>query len=190
MTIPIIDEATRIALDSLSAEERVDGAYASEILGYGVAAVAHFHLMTRAMEVTEGKLPIGNFIKKYGLEFKWPIGFMGTLDGITADGVFIPKQRSLDENGRIVGYFDTDYGNIVSRQAWADKDYAWQLLDRLWQPSDFENRGIVEGGIRFGREMWQCCAARFNESKLPQNSRLNQLAERLVSYYSDIITPH
>ena len=193
MTTATIDESTRTALNSLSRvviQNINNTAYGVEILSYGVDAIAHFHLMSMAKDVAEGRLKKEKFIETYGIQFKGDMGFLGSLDGAVADGIFIPQQRVLDENGIKIWYFDLDYGNRIVHESWTDKEYARQLLDRQWQPSDFENPELVEQGIRFGRDMWQTCSVGFNKRKNAQSSRINELAEKLISYYSAIANAH
>lgn len=221
MAIPSLDEATRKALNELTEEEasgKVSPAYGYEILGYGIKAVAHAHLMQMARGIAEGRLSRGEFIEKYGLEFmdnglieKYGsefmdngLGFFAPLEKIESDGIFIPQQAYTSGEKRsdnIVWFFDPDWHNRVFSHYWADKEYALQLLDRKWQPSDLENPELVQQGARFGREAWLTCVVRFDEivNRVPgehsggndtpaQPKKVTDLGRKLIPYYSALVS--
>lgn len=173
MELPNLDEITKKALNELTIEKG-SCAYEHEIIWYGIDAVAHVHLMRMAKDISKGRLSKEKFIKKYELEFgnknhsfgDWDHGFVVPLEKIESDGIFIPRQAYLNAEGerfdRKVWFFNRDYCNVFLYNA--DK-YPVRLIEKKWQPSDFENSELIEQGIKFGKDMWEICVKRFEEYK-------------------------
>ncbi len=192
-----LDEVTRKCLNELTREEvsrSVSYAYEHELLWYGIDAVVHSHLMLMAQDISNGTLSNDKFIEKYGLDFdNQNDGFFAPLERIESNGIFIPQQAYWDEEGkrcdRRIHFFYDDYVNRVLRDGWVDKEYAMKLIRKKWQPSDLENRELVEQGIKFGRDMWKTCVEGFYRvnRKYPQPQKVTDFAEKLMTYYSALV---
>ena len=211
MQLPKLDEATKNGLNGLTAEEvsrSVSYAYEHEMLWYGIDAVAHAHLMRMAKDISDGKLSQEEFVEKYHLDFgSQNYGFVVPLEKIESDGIFIPQQAYCGSDGqrweRRVHFFNHDYGNRVRHDGWVEKEYARQLMDRKWQPSDLENPELFEQGVKFGRDMWRTCVQGFERTKRgtlkgfrdgkdiygsPQPQKVTDLGEKLIAYYSALVS--
>ncbi|GEM_PF-1423079 len=200
MQFPNLDGAIIKELNELTKEEvsrKVSYPYEHEILWYGIDAIAHTHLMRMAKDISEGKLSQDEFVKKYRLDFRRSDGFVASLEKIESDGIFIPQQACSDEEGkkfdREVHLFNSDYGNIVRNKSWVNKEYAIELMDRRWQPSDLRNPDLVEQGIKFGRDMWLTCVEGFETSQRGfldvsrQPQKVTDLGRKLIEYYSALV---
>ncbi len=211
MQLPTLDETTKKELNDLTKAEvsrSISFAYEHEMLWYGIDAVAHVYLMRMARDISKGILKQDEFIRKYELDFgNQECGFVLSLNKIESDGLFIPQQAYCPGNGkrldRKIHFFNGDYDNRVRHKGWVDKDYANQLMERKWEPSDLENPELVEQGVKFGRDMWGTCVKEFEISKrgilkeiyngkriysLPQPQKVTDLGEKLITYYSALIS--
>ena len=204
MELPKLDEATKNGLNELTVEEvsrEVSYSYEHEMLWYGVEAVAHAHLMRMAKDISDGRLSQEKFVEKYGLDFgSKNSGFVFPLEKIESDGIFIPQQAYWGSDGqrceRKVHFFEHDYINRVRHDGWIEKEYAMQLIDRKWQPSDLENPELVQQGIKFGRDMWRTCVEGFHREKNgdpefndpAQPQKVTDLGEKLIEYYSALVS--
>lgn len=207
--LPTLDEETKKGLNEVTEEDiEVSYAYNHEILWYGICAVAHTHVMRMARDIAEGKISQDEFVKKYELDFESEkYGFVLPLKKIENHGIFIPSDAYYsDANGleRTISFFDSDYNNrIMFHESWVDKEYAYKLVEKLWQPSDLANAEVVEQGVKFGRDMWQTCVEGFNRVKggsikgtrngkdiygPAQPKKVTDLAEKLIAYYSEFIS--
>jgi hypothetical protein len=203
-------------LNGLSKEEvklSVNYAYRHNLLGYGVNAIAHVHLMRKAKEYLLPKiLPLAEFIAKYGLTFDKRWGLLGPLKKIESDGIFVPRQKHWAEYGEdgeedeiILNYFGQDYGNkLLSGEDREKYRYAEALMKKKWQPEDLENPELLEQGLRFGQDLWTICVQDFHSSKNgtirvlfpdgrrllnpPQPQKVTDLAERLIEYYCELLS--
>jgi len=211
MNIPQLDAKTKKELNALTDEEvssEVSFAYEHEVLKYGIDAITHVHLMNMAKEITKGEISYEEFAKKYALNFKnQDYGFTVPLEKIEADGIFIPKQAYWHKNTKKaderIELFHGDYRNYVMGKSWVEKDYAYGLINRKWNPSDLTNQELIKQGIQFGQDMWKRCVndfkickeGEYNESRNPKNNywvfppqpqKVTNLAEKLIGYYSMI----
>lgn len=241
MEYPTLDEATREAIDALTLEEvdrsvldlyherygnddeerirrlctEANSGYSHEILWYGVEAIAHVHLMRMALDISEGRLSVDDFVSKYSLDFDGALsGIFVPLRKIELDGVYIPQPAYAErwhggepsEKKRPVCLFNGDYHNRigydytpVETDHWGpDKQYARQLISRKWQPSDLENQVLMEQGVRFGRDLWRTCVAGFEWhckyrhegwgwKESHQAQRVTDLGRKLIAYYDGIV---
>lgn len=190
MKYPPLDETVKRALNELTREEvsrEVSYAYEHEILWYGIDAVAHTHLMNIARDIPNGNLSVEEFIEKYSVEFgSGSYSFLVSLDGIEADGIFIPQQRVH----RAVNLFDVDYKNRLRRDSWVEKNYAGDLINiTRWQPRYLKNSRLIEHGVKFGRDMWQTCVTGFDQTnkRHPQPQKVTDLGRELIKYYNGIV---
>ncbi|MCR4327628.1 MAG: hypothetical protein NUV46_03540 [Nanoarchaeota archaeon] len=165
-----------------------------EILIYGVDSLAHLYIMKKAKENLEMGGPLKDFIEKYSLvkkdlnhnlEGKFEFQFKKIADG----GIFIPDTI---HSGCVL--FKLDYWNRIFLESWGDKEYAKKLIHKRWEEKDFENKEIINQGIKFGKDMWKTCIEGFDEYKngyeeqiKPQSEKLNFLGQELIDYYSLII---
>lgn len=200
LQFPNLDGAIIKELNELTKEEvsrKVSYAFEHEILWYGIDAIAHAHLMRMAKDISEGKLSQDEFVKKYKLNFRRSYGFVGSLEKIESDGIFMPQHTCRDGEGnkfdREVHFFNSDYGNRVNKKCWENKKYAIELMGRRWQPSDLRNPELVEQGIKFGRDMWLTCVEGFEVAQKgyldvsAQPQKVTDLGRKLIEYYSALI---
>jgi len=187
MTTATIDEATKVALNNLP-EEGNGYAFTHDILWYGIDAIVHFYLMTKAKEISEEI--VENFMRKYDVNFDESLFSVG-LEGIKRAGVFIPQLKK----GRIY-LFSLDYR---AKLLFTDEySYSGELLKRIWILSDLGDSRLIELGIKCGKDMWRNSLKTYEMTKDgkdhkgrdmygPVPSEVQVLTEKLISYYSTLI---
>lgn len=194
----VLDEHTKQQLNGISIEELKDSHSFNRLIGYGVGAVAHVHLMRKAQDVASKRLTGEEFCGRYAIKSieNSRYGFHGLLVPIVSiekDGIFIPQPAYLEWQGRDlqsrqlqinrrrrIWLFSPDYGNIFDVYRRRGKEgeryeYAWQLMDRVWKSEDFQDAELVRLGILFGEDMWKSCVINFDEySGAPIKTGYNQ----------------
>lgn len=210
MPIKELDEATKRAIDCLSLDDTSrerSYAFEHELLFYGVEAVAHYHLMSMARDISEGKISLDEFVKKYGLSFginpesMYPKlaspQFTGNLTLLANDGIFVPQQAYnlpyVRRSGKIQ-FFSTDYFNRTRQDGWVDESFAEELIKRTWQPTDLQDPELAEKGMRFDRDLWKTCLLGFEDLQIYQKGvrtaqpdHVTELGKQLIKYYSSLV---
>jgi len=143
---------------------------------------------------------LDGFIKKYQLKFQDPHlrgigGFLGTLEPMAHEGLFIPEGR---ENKSIV-FFDLDYLNKLGRPRRENgflvrREDPFELSDRTWKPEDLGNSELIERGLGYSRELWKISTEDFErqvkktECAEPMPAEVIGIARKLISYYEGIVS--
>jgi hypothetical protein len=190
-------------LDTLTAEQvsrRVSYAFEHELLWYGLNAVGHGVVLREAQE-----LELDALVEKYGLEARQNNGtpkrsiIVFPKRRITdSGGLFLPKQVYCNNEGEEfdpnVILFQTDYLNKlwppIPRLADGSLGYStvepWikELATRNWVLDDLEDKGLVEGGIRFAKALWKSSVKSYHKHKEKQPEEVTFLGERLIEYYT------
>jgi len=162
MTNVILDETTKIALNSLSVKEACGNpskAYRAEVMAYGIAALIQVYVMQKAKEISQQKISCNDFIQKYGLNFNaagvdcFCTTSLKRIEGISS--IFIPWQAYMNYRSdeirpdRRITFFDSDYLSHVTTTE-INGYYTHPLLEHQWKEFDLEDLQLIEEGIKFG----------------------------------------
>jgi len=178
------------------------------ILCYGISAIFHINLMSKAADVVNGKISHRKFSKRYGLEFNFKnLGFhqRGKLSTMREDGIFIPPQAYSPDlgyphsNERRVSLFDADQFNVGQfddiNPGLTNMVY-YDLTNRIWKPEDFANPEMVRIGLKYSYLFWKGCVKRYRmypvwakKYKLKNfnpSEKITKAAEKLIQYYQTL----
>lgn len=203
MKLTAIGEDVKQALDSLTEEglrDRSCYAFDHELMIYGTQALAHSYIMQMARDVAEGRMPLEDFIKKYGIGPSDDVthkSFEGPLSAIGNEGIFIPKAAFRFRDERVIQYFNMDLPNRFRHGKWRDAEGAYGMMLNGVKAEDLNDPGTVEKGIVYSEDLWKGCASSFEKSqkankasKRPaQPKHITELGRELIRYWSKIILP-
>ncbi|MFH1828764.1 MAG: hypothetical protein ABH824_05905 [Nanoarchaeota archaeon] len=207
-----LDRATENAVNNLGRSEvlrlRTTYGLAHEVLNYGLDAVAHAYVMRIAEDVTEGNLPVDQFIKKYRISFvrrdsrsrcRFP------LSKLEADGIFVPDYRAV----KSCTLFDNDYLNKFTRHSkvlserfdreWLDEAIgnAHSLIYGDWSAESFEDSTALSQGLKFAQDLWTISIDGFERhqeelekrgiNRSERQQHLRALGKELIAYYNQVV---
>lgn len=205
--IPLLDEKVKKAVNSLTAEEisrETSFAFEHELVWYGIEALTHIHIMSKARDIAIRERNLQGFLDTYQLAFTpHPGNTLVHLQKLEEDNIFIPHQAywGKPKPERKIQLFSQDYFNkLFPRElnystrdkidAWFKNNYAAKLMyQRVLQPKDLENEEVVSQGIEFGKEIWNQIVHSFQKysKEFSQPKKVTNIGNALIAYYDQII---
>jgi hypothetical protein len=168
-------------------------AYNHELLWFGVDIVAITHLMRVAQSVCDGKLPLEEFLSRYGFVFSGNTLERCTADrgSIVRDGLYLKAHQYKDR----INFLNPEHLQKITSTSMirTGSKEKLNLCRRIWHPKDFADPKKVKLALEVAKDLWTSINisfeqySRYGNYGVPQNSDLTEIGRQLIKYYWQII---